>query len=67
LRGVYCVHHQGDIYQTARRNIPEDNHLTYESLFTSTTDAHHVQRNFLAWSHTSCTYGSYWIMMVFST
>jgi hypothetical protein len=29
--------------------------------------AHHVQRSFRAWSQTSCTYGSYWIMMVFST
>jgi hypothetical protein len=35
FRGVYCLHHQADessetsvnIYQTTRRNIPEDSHL----------------------------------------
>jgi hypothetical protein len=27
FRGAYCLHHHGDIYQTTRRNSPEDSHL----------------------------------------
>jgi len=33
----------------------------------NTDSTHHVQRSFRAWSQTSWTKGSYWMMIVFST
>lgn len=44
-----------------------EGHFSKIQLWENTVSTHHVQRSFRAWSQTSCTKGSYWMMIVFST
>jgi hypothetical protein len=38
FRGAYCLHHQGNFYQTTWCNVPEENNFTLADVRNSNLD-----------------------------